>query len=69
MASEVYAREERLTQQVRRLKVQVDEARKARQVEEITSSTYFQALQQRARSLRSRSHTTEPESPTAAGSG
>ena len=54
MANEVAAREERLAQQVRRLTVEVDEARKARQVEEITNSEYFQSLQQRARSLRSR---------------
>jgi two-component system, cell cycle response regulator len=61
MAGEVYAREERLTQQVLRLTVQVDEARKVRQVEEITSSAYFQELRERARSLRGRGASPEPE--------
>ncbi len=59
MASEVSAREERLTQQVLKLTVQVDEARKVRQLEEITSSTYFKALQERAKTLRGRRNVDE----------
>jgi CheY-like chemotaxis protein len=54
MAHEVRAREERLQQQVRQLRVQVDEARKARQVAEITETGYFQELQQKAALLRKR---------------
>src|SRR5262249_25618912 len=48
MAREVYAREQRLKQQVQELRVQIDEARKARQGGEITGSDDFQALQQEA---------------------
>jgi DNA-binding response OmpR family regulator len=62
MAREVYAREQRLKQQVQELRVQIDESRKARQVEEITGSDYFQALQQKAQQLRRRAgrDTTDP---------
>jgi DNA-binding response OmpR family regulator len=54
MAREVYAREQRLKQQVQQLCIEIDEAKKARQVAEITETDYFQQLQQRARCLRSK---------------
>lgn len=54
MAREVYAREQRLQQQVQQLKIEIDEVKKAREVSAITKTEYFQDLQQRARSLRSR---------------
>jgi CheY-like chemotaxis protein len=54
MAREVHAREQRLKQQVQQLRVEVDEARKAKQVAEITETGYFQALQQKAQELRRR---------------
>jgi CheY-like chemotaxis protein len=54
MAREVRAREERLTQQVQELRIQVDEAKKARAVAEITTTDYFQNLQMRAQELRNR---------------
>jgi CheY-like chemotaxis protein len=54
MAGEVYAREQRLKQQVQQLRVEIDEARKARQVAEITETDYFQTLQQKAQNLRRR---------------
>jgi CheY-like chemotaxis protein len=54
MAREVRAREERLTRQVQELRIQVDEAKKARAVAEITTTDYFQNLQHRAQELRSR---------------
>lgn len=54
MAVEVYAREQRLKQQVQQLRIQIDETKKARQVAEITESDYFQQLQQRAKNLRNR---------------
>jgi len=54
MAREVYAREQRLKQEVQELRVQIDEARKARQVAEITGTDYFQDLQQKAQDLRRR---------------
>jgi DNA-binding response OmpR family regulator len=54
MAREVAARELRLRQQVEKLRVEVDEARKQRQVAEITETDYFQQLQQKVEGLRSR---------------
>jgi CheY-like chemotaxis protein len=52
MASEVRAREERLRAEVAELRIEIDEARQARRVEEITSSDYFQDLRGRASELR-----------------
>lgn len=49
-----YRREEDLRLQVQDLRIEIDEAKKARQVAEITETDYFQQLQQRARGLRSR---------------
>jgi two-component system, cell cycle response regulator len=52
MASEVRAREERLRAEVAELRIEIDEARQARRVEEITSSDYFRDLRDRASDLR-----------------
>ncbi len=52
MASEIYAREQRLKQQVQQLRIELDEARQAREVAEITESDYFQQLQAKAKDLR-----------------
>lgn len=52
MANEVYAREQRLKQQVQELRIEIDKARQARQVSEITGSNYFQQLRSRAKDLR-----------------
>ncbi|NWJ48497.1 MAG: response regulator [Chloroflexi bacterium] len=54
MAHEIYAREERLRQLVEELKIEVDEAKKARQVAAITENDYFQKLKERAQELRER---------------
>ena len=54
MALEVQAREQRLRQEVQQLRIEIAEARKQRQVEEITDTEYFQTLRQRAQSLRAR---------------
>ena len=53
MAQEVILREQRLKQQVQELRIEVDNAKKSRQVQEITDSEFFQDLQQRANVLRS----------------
>jgi HAMP domain-containing protein len=53
MAQEVVLREQRLKQQVQELRIEVDNAKKAKQVQEITESEFFQDLQQRANRLRS----------------
>ena len=52
MAREVKAREERLLREVRVLRIRVDEAKKDRQVAEITDTEYFRQLQERASKLR-----------------
>jgi two-component system, cell cycle response regulator len=52
MASEVKAREDRLREQVRELKIEIDEQRQERKVEEITSTEYFKELRGRAQELR-----------------
>jgi CheY-like chemotaxis protein len=54
MAREVYAREQRLKQEVQQLRIEIDEARTARQVAEITETDYFQDLQRKADQLRIR---------------
>ncbi|MCA1646541.1 MAG: response regulator [Chloroflexi bacterium] len=54
MAREVRAREERLQRQVRELRIEVDEANRAREVAEITGTDYFRKLKERADELRSR---------------
>jgi CheY-like chemotaxis protein len=54
MAGEVYAREERLRQQVQELRIQIDEGQKAREVAEITETDYFRTLQEKARRLRAK---------------
>jgi two-component system cell cycle response regulator len=52
MAREVRAREERLDQTVRELRIEIDEARQAKKVAEITESEYFQRLRGEADGLR-----------------
>jgi CheY-like chemotaxis protein len=52
MAREVYAREQRLKQQIQELRIEIDEARQARKVAEITETDYFQKLRQQAQGLR-----------------
>jgi methyl-accepting chemotaxis protein len=49
---EVQAREARLHQQVAELRIEVDTAKQARQVAEITETDYFQELQRKAQTLR-----------------
>jgi CheY-like chemotaxis protein len=52
MAEEVRAREEALRAQVRELRIEIDDARQARKVAEITGSDYFRDLRARAGELR-----------------
>ncbi len=44
MARQVYAREQQLQRQVQQLRIEIDHAKKAREVAEITESDYFQQL-------------------------
>jgi CRP-like cAMP-binding protein len=52
MAAQVKKREEELRQQVAQLRIEIDETKKQRQVDEIVGSDYFQSLQARAKNLR-----------------
>jgi DNA-binding response OmpR family regulator len=61
MASEVRAREERLRAEVAELRIEIDESRQARHVEEITSTDYFRNLRDRASDLRRIVH--DPDRP------
>jgi len=54
MAQEVYAREQRLRRELQQLRIEIDEAKKERQVAEITETEYFQDLREKARGLRAR---------------
>jgi len=54
MARQIYAREQQLKQQVQQLRIEIDQARKAREVAEITESDYFQQLLSKADELRNR---------------
>ena len=64
MASEVRAREEALRGQLRELTIEIDEARQARKVAEITDSDYFRTLRSRAAELRRTAHgSNEPREP------
>ena len=54
-ALEAYIREQSLRQEIRELRIEIDEAKKSKAVAEITESDYFQELQKRARRLRGRS--------------
>lgn len=53
MAAQVQKREEELRRQVMQLRIEIDQAKKERQVSEIVESDYFQSLKQKARRLRS----------------
>lgn len=54
MGQEVQSREQRLKQQVKLLKIEIDEAKRAREVNEIIDTNFFQDLQTRAAELRRR---------------
>lgn len=55
MARQVYEREQKLKQQVQELRIEIDQSKKQKQVEEITGTDYFQNLQQKAKSMRRKS--------------
>jgi len=69
MAREIQAREDRLREQVRELKIEIDEARQAKQVAEITDTDFFRDLRDRAANLRRIVHdeATDRDEPTAGG--
>jgi CRP-like cAMP-binding protein len=52
MIREVYAREERLKQEVQQLRIEIDQNKTARQVAEITETDYFKDLERKIARLR-----------------
>ena len=52
MSREYQARERRLKQQVRGLRIEIDQAREKRQVEKITGTDYFRNLRKNAKKMR-----------------
>ena len=59
MARQVYAREQQLQRQVQQLRIEIDQARNASEVAEITESVFFQQLLGRADELRNRARADE----------
>lgn len=62
MAEQVHRREESLKRQVAELRIEVNEAKRVREVAEITETEYFQKLQQQAKQLRARRQRRHPGS-------
>lgn len=54
MVSKVYQREQTLRRQVAELKIEIDEAKRQKQVSEIVDSDFFQNVQARAQAMRQR---------------
>jgi CRP-like cAMP-binding protein len=52
MAAQVKEREEELRQEIAQLRIEIDETKRKRQVDEIVESDFFQDIQARARELR-----------------
>ena len=61
MASQVYAREQQLQQQVQQLRIEIDQERRARDVADITESEYFQQLLGKAEELRNRTRSDQED--------
>lgn len=54
MVREIYAREQQLKQQLQKLRLEIDDAKRQRQVAEIAESESFQQLQAEAKEIRNR---------------
>jgi len=64
-ALEAYLREQGLREQIQQLRIEIDEVKRQQQVKEIVGSDFFQDLQAKARSVRSRNARTEEPKPPA----
>lgn len=53
MAVEVQAREQKLKQEIQKLKIEIDEKKRAKEVNEIVDTEYFRDLQKKAKDMRS----------------
>ena len=54
MATEVYARTDKLKQQLKKLTIEIDEIRRKEQVSEVVETEFFTDLQERAKAIRQR---------------
>jgi HAMP domain-containing protein len=63
MAQEVYAREQSLRQQVQELRIEIDEAKKARHVAQLVNTDTFQDLRAKAQKIRQQRHETGTSTP------
>ena len=61
-ARQVRERERRLKEQIELLRIEVDQVKRARQVEEVTETDYFRTLQEKARRIRAASRSASSES-------
>jgi hypothetical protein len=61
MASQVINREQTLRQEVQQLKIEIDQAKRQREVSAVTDNEYFRALQSRVKEMRRRPRT--PSAP------
>jgi methyl-accepting chemotaxis protein len=59
-ALEAYIREQSLKQEIQQLRIEIDEVKRQKQVSEIVDTDFFQDLQAKARSIRSRRSGTRP---------
>ena len=63
-ALEAYIREQSLKQEIQQLRIEIDEVKRQKQVSEIVESDFFQDLQAKARSIRSRRSGAAPPEKT-----
>jgi len=62
-ALEAYIREQGLRQEIQQLRIEIDEAKRQKQVSEIVDSDFFQDLQARAHAMRTRTSRVRPDAP------
>jgi hypothetical protein len=62
MIDKVHAREEHLKRQVQELRIEIDQAKKERHVQEIVESDYFKELRATAKEMRRRAQGKDEDS-------
>lgn len=62
-ALEAYIREQQLKQEIRQLRIEIDEVKRQKQVEEIVETDFFQELKNKAEQIRKRGRRSEKDKP------
>ncbi|MEW5957865.1 MAG: HAMP domain-containing protein [Chloroflexota bacterium] len=62
-ALEAYIREQKLKQEIRQLRIEIDEVKRQKQVEEIVETDFFQDLKAKAQEIRKRGRRSKPDEP------